>query len=190
MHLFKIKWLSCIFKYCELLHITCCIRWTILHITVRLSHYFSIVFPTFYVPWLAVFPTLFTVYAPTQLKSIWFWHPILDNVLKVTLDPVQPSRAKANWLIGQTTRSTLTALHTLCPDTSPPWLCSPLWIWLTVREQDCGFVSIVLRLLTPFSIRVSGCFVPRFFSSLKMEKHLSKRSMFEEGWAGPVLDSR
>lgn len=47
----------------------------------------------------------------------------IGEILKVdlpqlTLDPVQPSSAKANWLMGETTRSTLTALHDLCLDSS------------------------------------------------------------------------
>lgn len=40
------------------------------------------------------------------------------DVFQLTLDPVQPSRAKANWLMGETTRSTLTAFHDLCLDSS------------------------------------------------------------------------
>lgn len=41
------------------------------------------------------------------------------DLSRLTLDPVQPSSAKANWLVGATTRSTLTALHDLRLDSRP-----------------------------------------------------------------------
>lgn len=120
---------------------------------------------------------------------------MLVRLWRVTLDPVQPSRAKANWLMGDTTRSTLTALHSLCPacfvwstssSSSSQRLRSLIWTRL------CGSGSGVLTVRRPFSVAVSGCLVRRlsFSVSLKMEKHLSKRSMLEEGRPGPSLDSR
>lgn len=78
--------------------------------------------------------------------------------LKVTFDPVQPSRAKANWLMGEITRSTLTAL------------------------QGFGFTSQAAC--------DSGCSCICSLLSLKMDKHLSKRSILEAGRAGPSLASR
>lgn len=120
---------------------------------------------------------------------------MLVRLWRLTLDPVQPSRAKANWLMGDTTRSTLTALHSLCPacfvwstssSSSSQRLRSLIWTRL------CGSDSGVLTVRRPFSVAVSGCLVRRlsFSVSLKMEKHLSKRSMLEEGRPGPSLDSR
>lgn len=120
---------------------------------------------------------------------------MLVRLWRLTLDPVQPSRAKANWLMGDTTRSTLTALHSLCPacfvwstssSSSSQRLRSLIWTRL------CGSGSGVLTVRRPFSVAVSGCLVRRlsFSVSLKMEKHLSKRSMLEEGRPGPSLDSR
>ena len=102
---------------------------------------------------------------------------------KVTFDPVQPSRAKANWLMGDTTRSTLTALHGLRLARFVDSLPSSLTNEGVVRLHVSSGVS---------SVSVSVCFVPCFASSgsLKMEKHLSKRSMLEEGRAGPSFDSR
>lgn len=100
--------------------------------------------------------------------------------LKLTLDPVHPSSANANWLIGETTRSTLTALHGL-----DSWFC---WVWLTACKPDAGFGSSEASPL--LSSDVSVPLLPSLMSSLKIEKHLSKRSMLEEGWAGPSSDSK
>ena len=178
----------------------------------QLSRTWSLSMDLSYLSWM--FHVLMTRFWSCSLISIFFCvylvikdttllhietclYRLLGNLLKVTLDPVQPSRAKANWLMGETTRSTLTALHGLHPDSDSPlssldrWrLCWPLWCWLSVRGQVSGFVSGVLRVCMPFSAHVSGCAASAFFCSLKMEKHLSKRSMLEEGRAGPSSDSR
>lgn len=117
---------------------------------------------------------------------------LICDLSQLTLDPVQPSSAKANWLMGETTRSTLTALHDLCLDSSlfswtsldAWWPWSSLWLW--VHELDWGLASGLMRVCAP----VSECAVPGFLFSLKMEKHLSNRSMLEDGWVGRSSDSR
>lgn len=92
---------------------------------------------------------------------------------KVTLDPVHPSSANANWLMGETTRSTLTALHGLAPG-----FCSSS---LRTCEPGARSASGAPAASPPLSPDASVALVPSPVSSLKIEKHLSKRSMLEEG---------
>lgn len=129
----------------------------------------------------------------SQKCEMLYWHQSTwisckCDLSQLTFDPVQPSSAKANWLMGETTRSTLTALHDsrLFSWTSQDawWLRSSLWLW--VHELDWGLVSGLMRVCGP----VSECVVPGFLFSLKMEKHLSKWSMLEDGWVGRSSDSR